>query len=368
MPRAEAGTTKALSNNLKSKGLQRLRWFCQPCSRQMRDENGFKMHCQSEGHVRQMAVIGEDPRKAINEFSRQFERDFLNLLKTGHGEKRVHANRFYQEYISDKNHVHQNSTKWASLTEFVKHIGREGLCRVDEEESDESGRGGGLYISWIDNSPEALRRQDALRKKERQDKGDEEREQRAIEAQIERARQDRTGGDRADEDEVEEDKKRQLQRKEGEKITLNFGAKPVAKPPSPPLTEKSDEEKERQRTESASSPPKSTEYPTNSTPASKESSSKSSPPPPSKAPDPPMTTKPTLTFGPASTNKPKNVFAAPKKNNPLASSKKSFAPTQQRPMSEAERIMKEELERKRIREEKKGFAPGMNPAKKQRVG
>ena len=31
-------------------------------------------------------------------------------------------------------------------------------------------------ISWIDNSPDALRGQDALRKKERQDKGDEERE------------------------------------------------------------------------------------------------------------------------------------------------------------------------------------------------
>jgi len=29
MPRAEVGSTKYLNNKLKSKGLQRLRWYCQ---------------------------------------------------------------------------------------------------------------------------------------------------------------------------------------------------------------------------------------------------------------------------------------------------------------------------------------------------
>jgi hypothetical protein len=29
MPKAEVGSTKYLNNKLKSKGLQRLRWFCQ---------------------------------------------------------------------------------------------------------------------------------------------------------------------------------------------------------------------------------------------------------------------------------------------------------------------------------------------------
>lgn len=56
------------------------------------------------------------------------------------------------------------------MTEFAKHLGREGLCRVEDLDK-------GLHIAWIDNSPEALRRQDAIRKKERQDKGDEQREQ-----------------------------------------------------------------------------------------------------------------------------------------------------------------------------------------------
>lgn len=43
MPRAEVGSTKWQANKMKSKGLQRLRWYCQACERQMRDENGFKV-------------------------------------------------------------------------------------------------------------------------------------------------------------------------------------------------------------------------------------------------------------------------------------------------------------------------------------
>lgn len=60
------------------------------------------MHTQSESHVRQMIVVGEDPKKFINDFSNQFVRDFLQLLKTGHGEKQVQINQFYQEYIANK--------------------------------------------------------------------------------------------------------------------------------------------------------------------------------------------------------------------------------------------------------------------------
>jgi DNA/RNA-binding protein KIN17 len=34
---------KAIANRIKSKGLQKLRWFCQMCEKQCRDENGFKV-------------------------------------------------------------------------------------------------------------------------------------------------------------------------------------------------------------------------------------------------------------------------------------------------------------------------------------
>jgi DNA/RNA-binding protein KIN17 len=68
------------------------------------------------------------------------------------GTKRVLANRVYQEYISDKSHLHMNSTRWVTLTEFVKHLGRTGVARVDETEK-------GWFIAWIDNSPQALAKQ-----------------------------------------------------------------------------------------------------------------------------------------------------------------------------------------------------------------
>jgi DNA/RNA-binding protein KIN17 len=96
-----------------------------------------------------MLFVGEDPKKYINDYSNQFQRDFLQLLRTSHGEKKVQLNHFYQEYIDNKEHVHE-------LYEMAQK---------------------GIHVAWIDNSPEALRRQGAIKKKERQDKGDEEREQ-----------------------------------------------------------------------------------------------------------------------------------------------------------------------------------------------
>lgn len=65
------------------------------------------------------------------------------------GTKRVRANQVYQEYISEKSHLHMNSTRWVTLTEFVKHLGRSGIAKVDETEK-------GWFIAWIDNSPNAL--------------------------------------------------------------------------------------------------------------------------------------------------------------------------------------------------------------------
>jgi DNA/RNA-binding protein KIN17 len=65
------------------------------------------------------------------------------------GTKRIRANQVYQEYIADKSHLHMNSTRWVTLTEFVKHLGRSGIAKVDETEK-------GWFIAWIDSSPKAL--------------------------------------------------------------------------------------------------------------------------------------------------------------------------------------------------------------------
>lgn len=319
----------------------------------MRDENGFKMHTQSESHVRQMLLVGEDPKKYINDYSAQFQRDFLQLLRTSHGEKQVQLNHFYQEYIANKEHIHMNSTKWPSLTEFAKFLGREGICRVEENDK-------GIHVAWIDNSPENLRRQDAIRKKERQDRGDEEREQHLIREQVRKAKMDaeaRGGGELEEEGE--------LKRAEGEKIKLSFGAKPAAaKQESPSVP--TDESKGADSGSSSATPAldlvKETKEAANS-PAkedgeSEEKPSASSTPAAGTAPAP---GKVSLKMGFQS--KPKNVFAAAKKN--ALGGKKSIAIEQPKKMSEAERIMKEEMERKNKRGPQ-GFGGfgGSGPAQK----
>ena len=314
MPKAEVGSTKYLNNKLKSKGLQRLRWYCQVCEKQNRDENGFKCHVQSESHVRKIQAIGlEGSQRVISDYSKDFQRDFVQLLRTSHNTKPVHINHFYQQYIADKEHIHMNATRWPSLTEFAKYLGREGICRVEDTDK-------GLHIAWIDSSPEALRRQEAIRKKERQDKGDEEREQKLIRDQIEKAEQDAESKAMP-----EEDGTKDLKREEGAKIKLKFGAiangSVVAPLSAAPLANemKGAEDVKKDVIELVSPP---AGVPT---------------PPPEKA-------------APKSgiINKPKNVFSGLSKKN-AAGGKLLTKKPPRKPMSEAERIMKDEIERKRVR-------------------
>ncbi|KAI7784715.1 zinc finger protein rts2 [Diaporthe eres] len=324
MGRAEVGSTKWVSNQAKSKGLGRLRWYCQVCERQMREEHGFKMHVQSESHVRQMLVVGEDPKKAINEFSNQFNNDFLQQLRTSHGTKAVLVNHFYQEYIANKLHTHMNATKWPSLTEYAKHLGREGICRVEETDK-------GLQIAWIDSSPEALKRAEAIRRKEMQDKGDEERELRMIREQqkrAEKAAEERRRGKDHEADEADEPgEKQDLQIKDGEKIQLSFGV---------PKQDKKQEEKKATLGKETESPPKEGEAVTEAEPKK------------------PEVAKPAgFSFG-AKPPQAKNVFAQAKKNALGGGAKKAVKFEQPRKMSEAERIMREELDRKRSRESSGG--------------
>ncbi|KZT09179.1 uncharacterized protein LAESUDRAFT_810822 [Laetiporus sulphureus 93-53] len=217
MPRAEVGTPKYLANKMKAKGLQRLRWYCQVCQKQCRDENGFKCHAQSESHLRQMLVVGESAGRHIADFSSEFQHDFVQLLSRRFGTKRVKANTVYQEFIQDRNHLHMNATRWVTLTEFVKHLGRTGVARVDETEK-------GWFIAWIDNSPKALAKQEASLKKERATMSDEQRERMLIAEQIERAAATTDPSEQSPPP-VEEG----LKRDEGtEKIVLSFAPKAPA--------------------------------------------------------------------------------------------------------------------------------------------
>ena len=177
MVKNDIGGLKAMAKHQKMIGLQRLRWYCQMCEKQCRDENGFKCHITTEGHLRQMQLFAGNSSEILNEFSTSFKKGFLDILSRRHGTKRVEANKVYQEYIADKSHVHMNATIWTTLTDFCKYLGRESYAVVDETEN-------GWHVQYIDRDPRAMARQALALSLQKKEMDDEERTKRRIQEQI----------------------------------------------------------------------------------------------------------------------------------------------------------------------------------------
>lgn len=219
MPKAEVGTPKYIANKMKAKGLQKLRWYCQMCQKQCRDENGFKCHTMSESHQRQILLFADNSRKYIDEFSYEFAKGYLEILRRQFGTKRVAANRVYQEYITDRNHLHMNATRWVTLTGFVKWLGRTGKCIVDETEK-------GWFITYIDRDPDTIAAQERKNKKIKMDKDDEEKLMEFIEKQVKYG-QERAGPS-------QEPVYTELQRKsEEDKVALDIKLEPAKQMTAP---------------------------------------------------------------------------------------------------------------------------------------
>ncbi|GIL98645.1 hypothetical protein Vretimale_4033 [Volvox reticuliferus] len=213
-------TPKAIANRIKAKGLQKLRWYCQLCQKQCRDENGFKCHQTSEGHKRQMELFGMNPHRVVEGYSEEFETAFMEHLRRAHPFSRVLAKNVYNEYITDRHHIHMNATRWLTLTEFVKYLGRSGQCKVEETEK-------GWYITLIHKDPKQQLEEERRNKRSEVEREEEERHMAALQEQIERAKRARLEkGEPLSEDEDDEEA-HTLQRDEIEgpiKISLTAGA------------------------------------------------------------------------------------------------------------------------------------------------
>ncbi|XP_059491100.1 DNA/RNA-binding protein KIN17 [Neocloeon triangulifer] len=212
--KAEVGTPKYLANKMKAKGLQKLRWYCQMCQKQCRDENGFKCHTTSESHQRNLLMFADNPGKFMGEFSKEFYDGFMDILRRQYGTKRVLANKVYQDYIGNKQHVHMNATRWCTLTGFVRFLGKAGHCVVDETEK-------GWFITWIDRNPETLARQERKEKKKRMDKDDEEKLMDFVEKQVEKGK-----ASKGDEEEAPPEPREFVRTDEEEKISLQLKLAP----------------------------------------------------------------------------------------------------------------------------------------------
>eukprot|EP00899_Mesostigma_viride_P022934 jgi/Mesvir1/3825/Mv19793-RA.1 len=173
-------TPKAIANRIKAKGLQKLRWYCQMCQKQCRDENGFKCHCMSDSHQRMMKVFGDNPERFVDGYSEEFRESFLEMLRRSHNGTRVAATVVYNEFIADRHHVHMNSTIWTTLTEFVKYLGKEGIAEVDETPK-------GWFIKYTYKEPDVLLMESMRSKKKAAEKADEERLMQNVMMMAERA-------------------------------------------------------------------------------------------------------------------------------------------------------------------------------------
>ena len=116
---------------VQGEGPQKLRFYCQVCAKQCRDQMGSSATSRPRC-LRQMELFGQNQSRFIDGYSEEFLKEFLQLMSISHRNSRVAANVVYNEFIANKQHTHMNGTRWTSLTEFVKHLGREGIATVDE--------------------------------------------------------------------------------------------------------------------------------------------------------------------------------------------------------------------------------------------
>lgn len=193
---SDFNTAKYLNKQMKARGLQKLKYYCQVCRRQCRDDNGFQSHIKSPSHLKRISKVTQED---IDNFSRLFETSFLNLLKLSHGEKWIEANRFYNEFIQDKDHIHMNSTCFKSLNKFIKYLSKNGKIKVrlDEEENDIFDTDGNmdrdidmgqLQISYIDRSKENVLRQQRINEIENNTKDEQEIKNMLLKRQIEKVK------------------------------------------------------------------------------------------------------------------------------------------------------------------------------------
>ncbi|GLT43862.1 hypothetical protein SLA2020_177910 [Shorea laevis] len=245
-------TPKAIANRIKAKGLQKLRWYCQMCQKQCRDENGFKCHCMSESHQRQMQIFGQNPDRILSGYSEEFENNFLDLMKRSHRFSRVAATVVYNEFIHDRHHVHMNSTQWATLTEFVKYLGRTGKCKVEETPK-------GWFITYIDCDSETMFKEKQKNKRMKAEMSEEEKKEREIQKQIEKAEQLMPSNMDDEKEKTENAAVKELNLENGMKIGFSLGSN-VAKNHNKEkgedskaklVFEEAEDEEKKQRNESA---------------------------------------------------------------------------------------------------------------------
>jgi len=164
--------------------------------------------------LRQVRVFAESPEAFVEFYSKEFLDAFMEELRRKTENVRSKATSIWKSVIAERHHIHLNSTRWLTLTEFVKWIGKEGLAQVDVDEE------GKWHVRYINRDPAVEERKKALERKEKMDADDSERASKMVERQIKEAQKAlREKGLAPGADKVAA-ASQELRREEGEKISL----------------------------------------------------------------------------------------------------------------------------------------------------
>ncbi|KAL9644339.1 hypothetical protein ABK040_005798 [Willaertia magna] len=241
----ESNPYKQAAKAIKAKGLQKLKYYCQMCQKQCRDASGFKSHLLSESHQRQMQIFRSNPSKFINEFSSQFQKGFLDILKSRHAKKRVPALKVYNEYITERHHVHMNSTKWTSLSSFVKFLGKTGICKVDYDEEKDA-----WFIQYLaDNNLQTSSSFKQLSHKEEEEEDDDTKKFKLYEQQLQALKKIEEKTEKALKEEIEQQPRKKQEGKISFSIPSIGANKKVEASSSSSITSDEDQTKKRKLNE-----------------------------------------------------------------------------------------------------------------------
>ena len=164
--------------------------------------------------MRQVRVFAESPEAFVDFYSKEFLDAFMEELRRKSENVRSKATSIWKAVIQERHHIHLNATRWLTLTEFVKHIGKEGLADVD---CDEEGK---WHVRYINRDPAVEERKKALEHKEKMDQDGAERAARMVDKQIKEAQKALKAKGLAPSAQSVEQASQELRREDGEKISL----------------------------------------------------------------------------------------------------------------------------------------------------
>jgi len=134
MVKADVGSAKWESTQMKKKGATKLRFYCGLCSVGCRDENGYKCHLETDLHIQRDLSISESSRIfKLSPTDREFRKKFLDCLMKRHFGQAVAAHEIYQElFPHDRPHAQMKATCWETLGSFVAQLRKAGLVEAQK--------------------------------------------------------------------------------------------------------------------------------------------------------------------------------------------------------------------------------------------